>query len=39
MIYQPVNKRTEILPLAISHIAYLYNQFNHVGTDNSYATF
>ena len=29
MIYQLVNKRTEILPLSTSHIARLCNQFNH----------
>ena len=29
MIYQPVSKNTEILPLAISNIAHLCNQFNH----------
>ena len=29
MIYQPVTKMTEILPLAISNIAHLCNQFNH----------
>ena len=28
MMYQLVNKRTEILPLATAHIAYLCNQFN-----------
>ena len=30
MIYQPVNKRIETFPLAISHIGHLRNQFNHV---------
>ena len=39
MFYQHVNKRTKILPLAISHIARLCNQFNHVCTTNFHATF
>ena len=30
MIYQLVSKRTKILPVAISQIAHLCNQFNHV---------
>ena len=34
MIYQLVNKRTQILPLATSHIAHLYYQLNHVCTVN-----
>ena len=38
MIYQHVNKRTKILPLATYHIAHLCNQFNHVCTTNFYAT-
>ena len=38
MIYQLVNKRTEILPSATSHKAHLCNQFNHVCTPNFYAT-
>ena len=35
MIYQHVNKRTKILPLATSHIAHLCNQFINVCTANS----
>ena len=39
MIYQHVNKRTEILPLATSHVAHLYNRLNHVfALDSFYAT-
>ena len=30
MIYQSVNYKTEILPLATSLRAHLWNQFNHV---------
>ena len=30
MIYQLVNRRTEILAIAISHIAHLRNPYNHV---------
>ena len=30
MIYQLVSNRTEILPLANSHIAYLCKKYNHV---------
>ena len=30
MIYQLVKKRTEILPLATSHLVYICNLFNHV---------
>ena len=30
MIYQLVNKRTEILAIATSHIAHLSNKHNHV---------
>ena len=29
MIYQLVNKRTEILAIATSHIAHVCNQYNH----------
>ena len=29
----------KVLPLAAFHIAHFYNQFNHVGTANFYATF
>ena len=32
MIYQHVNERTKILPLATSLIVHLCNQFNHVST-------
>ena len=39
MIYQHVNERTKILPLATSHIAHLCNQFNHVCSANFYAMF
>ena len=38
MIYQHVNQRTKILPLATSLIAHLCNQLNHVCTANFYAT-
>ena len=34
IIYQHLNKRTKILPLATSQIAHLCNQFNHVCTAN-----
>ena len=34
IIYQHLNKRTNILPLATSQIAHLCNQFNHVCTAN-----
>ena len=34
IIYQHLNKRTKILPLATSQIAHLCNQFNHVRTAN-----
>ena len=33
-IYQHLNKRTNILPLATSQIAHLCHQFNHVCTAN-----
>ena len=39
MTYQRLNKITEILPLAISNIARLHNQFNHICTANSYGMF
>ena len=39
MIYQHVNKRAKILPLATFHIAHLCKQFNQVCTTNFYATF
>ena len=39
MIYQHVNKRAKILPLATFHIAHLCKQFNQVCTINFYATF
>ena len=39
MIYQHVNKRAKILPLATSRIAHLCEQFNQVCTTNFYATF
>ena len=34
IIYQHLNKRTAMLPLATSQIAHLCHQFNHVCTDN-----
>ena len=34
IIYQHLNKRTNILPLATSQIAHLCHQFNHVCTAN-----
>ena len=34
VIYQHLNKRTKILPLATFQIAHLWNQFNHVCTAN-----
>ena len=34
IIYQHLNKRTKILPLATSQIAHLCNQVNHVCTAN-----
>ena len=39
MIYQHVNKKAKILPLATFHIAHLCKQFNQVCTANFYATF
>ena len=39
IIYQHLNKRTKILPLATVQVAHLCNQFNHVCTANIYATF
>ena len=39
IIYQHLNKRTNILPLASSQIAHLCHQFNHVCTANFNATF
>ena len=39
MIYQQLNMRTKILPIAISHIAHLCQQFNHACPANFYATF
>ena len=39
IIYQHLNKISIILPLAISQIAHLCNQFIHVCTANLYATF
>ena len=30
MIYQLLNKKSEILPLATSHRAHLWHQFNYV---------
>ena len=39
MIYQHVNKRAKILPLATSLIGHLCKQFNQVLTTNFYATF
>ena len=38
MIYQHVNKRAKILPLANFHIAHLCKQFSQVCTTNFYAT-
>ena len=34
VIYQHLNKRTKILPLATFQMAHLWNQFNHVCTAN-----
>ena len=34
IIYQHLNTRTKILPLATSRLAYLYNYFNHAYTVN-----
>ena len=39
IIYQHVNKRTKILPLATSQITHLCNNFNHVYTAIFYASF
>ena len=39
MIYQHLNKRTKILPLATTQIARLCNQFDHVYTANFYVAF
>ena len=39
MIYQHVNKRAKVLPIATFHIAHLCKQFNEVCTTNFYATF
>ena len=39
MIYQHVNKRAKILPLATFHIAHLCKQFNQVCITNFYATY
>ena len=39
VIYQHLNKRTKILPLATFQGAHLCNQFNHVCTADIYTTF
>ena len=39
IIYQHLNRKTKILPLATSQIVHLCNQFNYVYTANFYATF
>ena len=39
MIYQHVNKRAKILPLATFHTAHLCKQFNQICITNFYATF
>ena len=39
IIYQHVNKRAKILPLATFHIAHLCEQFNQVCSINFYAIF
>ena len=39
IIYQHLNKRTKMLPLATSQKAHLCNKFNHVCTANFYVTF
>ena len=38
VLYQHLNYRTKILPLATSQIAHSCNQLNHVCSDDFYAT-
>ena len=39
MIYQHLNKKTKIFPLATIRVAQICNKFDHVCTANFYATF